>query len=80
MEWFIKIGKQYGVTGFLAIWLFWTNERLTKVEDELYKCYDRSSAIRSNQSSRDIIINEKQYAVLTKKEKYVKEKTNSKNS
>ena len=80
MEWFIKIGKQYGVTGFLAIWLFWTNERLTKVEDELYKCYDRSSAIRSNQSSRDIIISEKQYAVLTKKEKYVKEKTNSKNS
>lgn len=80
MEWFIKIGKQYGVTGFLAIWLFWTNERLTKVEDELYKCYDRSVTIKSNQSSRDIIISEKQYAVLTKKEKYVKEKTNSKNS
>jgi len=80
MEWFIKIGKQYGVTGFLAIWLFWTNQRLTKVEDELYKCYDRSVTIRSNQSSKDIIISEKQYAVLTKKEKYVKEKTNSKNS
>jgi hypothetical protein len=80
MEWFIKIGKQYGVTGFLAIWLFWTNQRLTKVEDELYKCYDRSVTIKSNQSSRDIIISEKQYAVLTKKEKYVKEKTNSKNS
>lgn len=80
MEWFIKIGKQYGVTGFLAIWLFWTNERLTKVEDELYKCYDRSSTIRSNQSSKSIIISEKQYAVLTKKEKYVKEKTDSKNS
>ena len=80
MEWFIKIGKQYGVTGFLAIWLFWTNQRLTKVEDELYKCYDRSVTIKSNQSSRDIIISKKQYAVLTKEEKYVKEKTNSKNS
>jgi len=80
MEWFIKIGKQYGVTGFLAIWLFWTNQRLTKVEDELYKCYDRSVTIRSNQSSKDIIISKKQYAVLTKEEKYVKEKTNSKNS
>ena len=74
------MGKQHGVTGFLAIWLFWTNERLTKVEDELYKCYDRSSTIRSNQSSRNFIINNKQYAVLTKKEKYVKEKTNRKNS
>ena len=80
MEWFIKMGKQYGVTGFLAIWLFWTNERLTKVEDELYKCYDRSSIIRSNQSSRNFIISNKQYAVLTKEEKYVKEKTNRKNS
>lgn len=68
------------MTGFLAIWLFWTNERLTKVEDELYKCYDRSSTIRSSQSSRNFIISNKQYAVLTKEEKYVKEKTNRKNS
>lgn len=36
--------KKNGVSGLLAIGLFYTNERLNKVEQELYRCYDKMSA------------------------------------
>ena len=36
--------KKHGALGVLTIWLFYTNERLNKVEQELYRCYDKISA------------------------------------
>jgi uncharacterized membrane protein len=36
---FLEITKKYGVTGVLAIWLWHTDQRLCKVEEELYDCY-----------------------------------------
>jgi hypothetical protein len=39
MEQFIAITKKYGVTGVLAMWLWHTDHRLSKVEEELYDCY-----------------------------------------
>jgi hypothetical protein len=33
--------KKHGALGVLTIWLFYTNERLNKVEQELYRCYDK---------------------------------------
>jgi hypothetical protein len=79
-EWFIKIGKQYGVTGFLALWLLWTNQRLSKVESELYKCYDNTIQFKTNSSSTYIPTSRTMFAILTKEEKYVDEKMESKNA
>jgi hypothetical protein len=79
-EWFIKIGKQYGVTGFLALWLLWTNQRLSRVEGELYKCYDRTVQFKTDTSASHNSISTKYYAILTKEEKYVDEKMESKNA
>lgn len=79
-EWFIKIGKQYGVTGFLALWLLWTNQRLSRVEGELYKCYDRTVQFKTNTSSGYVPTNKPYYAVITKEEKYVDEEMESKNA
>jgi hypothetical protein len=33
--------KKHGALGVLAAWLFYTNQRLTDVERELYRCYDK---------------------------------------
>jgi hypothetical protein len=41
---FLDLIKKNGVSGLLAIGLFYTNERLNKVEQELYRCYDKMSA------------------------------------
>lgn len=79
-EWFIKIGKQYGVTGFLALWLLWTNQRLSRVEGELYKCYDRTVQFKTSTSSGHVPTNKPYYAVVTKEEKYVDEEMESKNA
>lgn len=38
--------KKHGALGVLTIWLFYTNERLNKVEQELYRCYDKMSAFK----------------------------------
>jgi hypothetical protein len=80
VEWFIKIGKQYGVTGFLALWLLWTNQRLSRVEGELYKCYDNTVKFKTNTSSTHKRTSGMHYAILTKEEKYVDEKMESENA
>ena len=41
---FLDLIKKNGVSGLLAIGLFYTNERLNKVEQELYRCYDKMRA------------------------------------
>jgi hypothetical protein len=38
---FLDLIKKNGVSVLLAIGLFYTNERLNKVEQELYRCYDK---------------------------------------
>jgi len=76
-NWLLRIGKQYGISGFLAIWLMWTNERLSKVESELYKCYDNTYEF--NKPASSFAGNQSLYAVLPKKEKYVKETMERKN-
>jgi|LakMenEpi03Aug12_release.lakeMendotaPanAssembly.Ray.scaffolds.fasta_scaffold446414_3 hypothetical protein len=41
---FLDLIKKNGISGLLAVGLFYTNERLNKVEQELYRCYDKMSA------------------------------------
>lgn len=38
---FLDLIKKHGISGFLALGLYYTNERLNKVEAELYRCYDK---------------------------------------
>lgn len=77
-NWLLRIGKQYGISGFLAIWLMWTNQRLSKVESELYKCYDNTYEF--NKPASSFLGSKSLYAVLPKKEEYVKEKMERKNA
>jgi len=65
MEQLIFLSKKYGVTGLLVVWLFWTNERLTKVENELHRCYENS--YQKNNSSLPIKEDIKNFAILPQK-------------
>ena len=56
--------KKHGALGVLAVWLFYTNERLNKVEAELWRCYDKMSA--SSDFKKRHIESVKYYAVLPK--------------
>ena len=56
--------KKHGALGVLAIWLFYTNERLNKVEAELYRCYDKMSAF--NEIGKHYPKGVDYYAILTK--------------
>ena len=56
--------KKHGALGVLTIWLFYTNERLNKVEQELYRCYDKMSAY--NEVGKRYPKGVDYYAVLTK--------------
>lgn len=69
METLIIFSKKYGVTGLLVVWLWWTNERLTKVEIELHKCYENT--YNKNNSRHPYAINSKNLAILPKKQRYV---------
>jgi hypothetical protein len=79
-NWLVDIGKKHGITGFLIVWLLWTNQRLSRVESELYKCYDNTVKLQ-NQTSNDYIPSNKyNYAILTKREKYANEEMESENA
>ena len=56
--------KKHGALGVLTIWLFYTNERLNKVEQELYRCYDKMSV--SNDVGKRYPKGVDYYAVLPK--------------
>ena len=56
--------KKHGALGVLTVWLFYTNERLNKVEQELYRCYDKMSV--SNEVSKRYPKGVDYYAVLPK--------------
>ncbi len=78
-NWLLRIGSKYGVSGFLAIWLMWTNQRLSKVESELYKCYDNTYTF-SKPTASHYLSGRNYYAVIPKKQKYVKEKMERRNA
>ena len=40
MEAWIKIIKQYGVTGLLTLWLWVTHNKVEQLEEKLYDCLD----------------------------------------
>lgn len=44
--------KKHGALGVLAAWLFYTNQRLTDVERELYRCYDKFQAVATDMKTR----------------------------
>jgi hypothetical protein len=50
----VTIIKKYGVTGVLCVWLWHTENRLTKVEQALYDCYKESTIRNSTNSSYKI--------------------------
>jgi hypothetical protein len=56
--------KKHGALGVLTIWLFYTNERLNKVEQELYRCYDKMSV--SNEVGKRYPKGVDYYAVIPK--------------
>ena len=56
--------KKHGALGVLTVWLFYTNERLNKVEQELYRCYDKMSV--SNEIGKRYPKGVDYYAVLPK--------------
>ena len=56
--------KKHGALGVLTVWLFYTNERLNKVEAELWRCYDKMSA--SNEVSKRYPKSTNYYAILPK--------------
>ena len=56
--------KKHGALGVLTIWLFYTNERLNKVEQELYRCYDKMSV--SNEVGKRYPKGLDYYAVIPK--------------
>lgn len=56
--------KKHGALGVLTVWLFYTNERLNKVEQELYRCYDKMSV--SNEVSKRYPKGVDYYAVIPK--------------
>lgn len=44
MEALIVNIKKYGVTGVLVAWLWYTDNRLSKVEQQLWDCYKSQTA------------------------------------
>lgn len=44
---FVSI-KKYGVTGVLVAWLWYTDNRLSKVEQQLWDCYKSQTASTYN--------------------------------
>ncbi len=70
MEQFLTLTKKYGVTGVLAMWLWHTDSRLTKVETELYDCY-KAKVAQITQKSPEL---NQLFAILVDKPKMVKKK------
>jgi hypothetical protein len=56
--------KKHGALGVLTIWLFYTNERLNKVEAELYRCYDKIATF--NEVGKRYLKGVDYYAVIPK--------------
>lgn len=68
METWLKIIKQYGVTGLLTIWLFITHTKVQQLEARLYDCFE-DRTYRNYQKD----INSKQSFAIIPKD-YISEK------
>jgi hypothetical protein len=76
MKEFVDIASKYGATGLLAVWLFITNKRVEKLEQQLYDCltqtyYDRRNSEQNTKQTQ-------YFAVLPEKIRY--EKTNKRHA
>jgi hypothetical protein len=76
MKEFVEIASKYGATGLLAVWLFITNKRVEKLEQQLYDCltqtyYDKRNSEQTTKPTQ-------YFAVLPEKIRY--EKTNKRNA
>lgn len=70
---FLTLVKKYGATGVLALWLWHTEGRLSKVETALYDCY-KEQTFRQSTNSR-IEMPERMYAILPNDKKTHKRNT-----
>ena len=64
MEAWVKIIKQYGVTGLLTLWLWVTHTKVERLEAKLYDCLKESSY--RGQNAKQVITHEKLYAIIPK--------------
>lgn len=64
MEAWVKIIKQYGVTGLLTLWLWVTHTKVERLEAKLYDCLKESSY--RGQNAQQVITHEKLYAIIPK--------------
>jgi hypothetical protein len=70
MKEFVEIASKYGATGLLAVWLFITNKRVEKLEQQLYDCLTQTYYDRRN--SEQNTTHTKYFAVLPEKIRYEK--------
>lgn len=63
----IEVIRKYGVTGALAFALLWMNNRLDKVEEKLYDCYEQQIATTNTHKPIEPI-KYKCYAILPEKD------------
>lgn len=73
---FVETIKKHGATGLMAILLFINNQRINKLEEQLYDClrdYPRRASSSEKPISKTFF-----YAILPEKIKY--EKTNRRHS
>ena len=61
--------KKYGVTGVLVMWLWYTDNRLSKVEQQLWDCY-KSASITSATENKPFLASN-WYAILPKQSKVI---------
>lgn len=64
MEAWIKIIKQYGVTGLLTLWLWVTHNKVEQLEAKLYDCLDERAYLE-RQNNRFNIPNQSE-AIIPK--------------
>ena len=63
----IEFIRKYGVNGLLVVAVVWMNNRLDKVEEKLYDCYENQIAT-TNTHEPIVPIKLKCYAILPEKD------------
>jgi hypothetical protein len=64
---FITIIKKHGALGVLAMWLWFTNTRVEKLEQKLYDCYQSSRVMEQTKEHSKLVELDKLYAILPSK-------------
>lgn len=73
MESILKLIERYGVNALLVAAIFWMNNRIVVLEENLIDCYE-ARIVESLRASKDTTITQapKHYAVLVRKPKVKK--------